>query len=84
MRENNAVQRAEGRGHRAPHSARARSGSSQWLNTEGIAGGCNGLSGEGWVDPYSLLQAFRRKARSLGVELVHDEALRVTRARSIA
>ena len=42
----------------------------------------NGLSGEGWVDPYSLLQAFRRKARSLGVDLVHDEALRVARAGS--
>ena len=28
--------------------------------------GTLGLSNEGWIDPYSLLQAFRRKARSLG------------------
>ena len=34
------------------------------------------------MDPYSLLQAFRRKARSLGAEVVHDEALRVTRSGS--
>ena len=38
-----------------------------WLGTEGIAAGSLGLSGEGWFDGYSLLQAFRRKALSLGV-----------------
>jgi glycine/D-amino acid oxidase-like deaminating enzyme len=81
MRENNAVQRAEGADIALltpPELERK----FDWLNTDGLAGGCNGLSGEGWVDPYSLLQAFRRKARSLGVELVHDEALRVTRSGS--
>ena len=81
MRENNAVQRAEGADIvllEPPELERK----FDWLNTEGIAGGCNGLSGEGWVDPYSLLQAFRRKARSLGVDVVHDEALRVTRSGS--
>ena len=81
MRDNNAVQRAEGADIALltpPELERKFA----WLNTEGIAGGCNGLSGEGWVDPYSLLQAFRRKARSLGVDLVHDEALRVTRSGS--
>ena len=79
MQENNAVQRAEGADIALltpPELERK----FDWLDTEGIAGGCNGLSGEGWVDPYSLLQAFRRKARSLGVEFVHDEALGVTRA----
>ena len=81
MRDNNAVQRAEGADIALltpPELERKFA----WLNTEGIAGGCNGLSGEGWVDPYSLLQAFRRKARSLGVDLAHDEALRVTRSGS--
>jgi len=81
MRENNAVQRSEGADIAlltAPELERKFG----WLNTEGIAGGCNGLSGEGWVDPYSLLQAFRRKARSLGVEFVHDEALGATRSGS--
>lgn len=39
-----------------------------WLNVEDLAGGSFGLSGEGWFDAYALLQGFRRKARSLGVE----------------
>ncbi len=37
-----------------------------WIDTEGLGAGCWGRSGEGWFDGYSLLQAFRRKARSLG------------------
>ncbi|WP_181707690.1 NAD(P)/FAD-dependent oxidoreductase [Chthonobacter rhizosphaerae] len=39
-----------------------------WLNTEDLAVGSFGRSGEGWFDGYGLMQAFRRKARSLGVE----------------
>ncbi|HEX9584604.1 MAG TPA: FAD-dependent oxidoreductase, partial [Gammaproteobacteria bacterium] len=39
-----------------------------WLNVEGIALGAHGLENEGWVDPYSLLMAFRNKARSLGTD----------------
>lgn len=38
-----------------------------WLHTEDLSGGAYGLSGEGWLDAYALLQAFRRKAISLGV-----------------
>jgi FAD-dependent oxidoreductase domain-containing protein 1 len=38
-----------------------------WLNVNGLAGGSLGLADEGWFDAYALLQAFRRKARSLGV-----------------
>jgi len=44
-----------------------------WLNVEDLAGGCFGLANEGWTDPYGLLQAFRRKARSLGVTYMTDE-----------
>jgi FAD-dependent oxidoreductase domain-containing protein 1 len=51
-----------------------------WLATDDLAGGSLGLRHEGWVDPYSLLQAFRRKARSLGVEYAHDEAVGLERA----
>jgi sarcosine oxidase len=43
-----------------------------WLNVEDLAGGCLGLSMEGWFDPFALLQAFRRKARSLGAEYRED------------
>ncbi|MBX3638692.1 MAG: FAD-binding oxidoreductase, partial [Rubrivivax sp.] len=38
-----------------------------WLATAGLAGGSLGLSGEGWLDAFALMQGFRRKAQSLGV-----------------
>src|ERR671924_1968619 len=46
-----------------------------WLNVEDLTGGCYGLANEGWTDPYGLLQAFRRKARSLGVTYMTDEVV---------
>lgn len=46
-----------------------------WLNTSDLAGGSFGPVNEGWLDPYSLLQAFKRKARSLGVTYLHDEVV---------
>ncbi len=64
---NHAIQRA----HRVPAAMlepRELRGRFPWLNVEGLAGGSLGLSDEGWFDAYALLQAFRRKARSLGVE----------------
>ncbi|CAN0144163.1 unnamed protein product, partial [Phaeothamnion confervicola] len=45
-----------------------------WLSTEGVALGSLGLSGEGWFDGYSLLQAFRKKAKSLGATYLAAEA----------
>src|SRR5699024_1999289 len=39
------------------------------------AAGTYGLSGEGWFDPHGLLQAFKRKARSLGVTYINDEVV---------
>ncbi len=50
-----------------------------WLSTAGLAGGAFGRSSEGWTDPYSLLQAFKRKARSLGAVYVTDEAVGLER-----
>ena len=44
-----------------------------WLNIADLAGGSFGPVNEGWIDPYSLLQAFRRKARALGVTYLQDE-----------
>ena len=29
----------------------------------GLGGGCFGLSGEGWVDPYSLMTLFRKEVK---------------------
>jgi len=51
-----------------------------WLVTEGIAAGCFGLSGEGWVDPYMFAALFRKAAIAEGVTLVQDEVTGVTRA----
>jgi FAD-dependent oxidoreductase domain-containing protein 1 len=39
-----------------------------WMRTDDLGGGSLGLADEGWFDAYALLQAFRRKARSLGAE----------------
>ena len=76
MLENNDLQRELGADvhFRASDELRARY---PWLNTGGIAGGFLSDSNEGYIDPYSLLQAYRRKARSLGVEFVRDEVLSV-------
>lgn len=45
-----------------------------WLSVGGVGLGSLGLHGEGWFDGYGLVQALRRKARSLGVEYVAAEA----------
>lgn len=50
-----------------------------WLVTEGIAAGCFGLSGEGWVDPYMFAALFRKSAIAKGIELIQDEVTGVTR-----
>ncbi len=44
-----------------------------WLTTADLSLGSLGLSGEGWFDGYGVLQAFRRKARALGVDYVCGE-----------
>ena len=44
------------------------SGRFPWLYTDDLAAGSLGLADEGWFDAYALLQGFRRRARSLGVQ----------------
>lgn len=46
-----------------------------WLNTDGVALGCHGLENEGWFDPWSLLDAFKKKAISLGAEYTQGEVV---------
>ncbi|MGO8470186.1 hypothetical protein AB9F45_38295, partial [Rhizobium leguminosarum] len=46
-----------------------------WLNLEGRTLGSTGERGEGWFDSVGLLQGFRKKARSLGVEYIEDEVV---------
>lgn len=50
-----------------------------WINLDGIAGGSYGLTGEGWFDSYGLLNGFRKKARSLGIEYIENEVVDVQR-----
>lgn len=50
-----------------------------WLNSEGIALASFGESKEGWLDPYSLLQAFRRKARAQGAVYLTDRVTGIGR-----
>jgi sarcosine oxidase len=50
-----------------------------WLTVDDIAAGSLGLSGEGWFDAHALLQAFRRKARAIGVEYRVAEVAQVER-----
>ncbi|MEQ8665550.1 MAG: FAD-binding oxidoreductase [Rhodospirillales bacterium] len=49
-----------------------------WLNTDGLAAGGFGPRDEGWTDPYALMQAFRKKAQSLGAELIQGEVTGLT------
>ena len=45
-----------------------------WLHTGDLALGSLGLSGEGWFDGYSLLQAWRAQARAQGARYLVAEA----------
>lgn len=46
------------------------------MNLDGIAGGVH-TPEDGWCDPTGLLQAFRRKARSLGADYFEDRVVAI-------
>ena len=50
-----------------------------WLSVGDLSAGCWGRTGEGWFDGCGLMQAFRRKARSLGVIYLSAAATGVER-----
>jgi glycine/D-amino acid oxidase-like deaminating enzyme len=50
-----------------------------WLNTEDLAAGAYGESGEGWFDGYGLVQALRKKAQSLGARYVAADVTELRR-----
>jgi FAD-dependent oxidoreductase domain-containing protein 1 len=58
-----------------PEALRARF---PWMNVSELAGGSLGMRGEGWLDPYSLLQAFRKKALAQGVSFQKDEVVGIS------
>lgn len=51
----------------------------QWLVTDGLMLGCFGRSGEGWVDPYSLMSIIRKKAAADGAQVIQGEVATVRR-----
>lgn len=54
-----------------------------WINTDGVALASYGLENEGWFDPWTLLNAFRRKAMSMGVTQCHGEVTDFQYVRSV-
>lgn len=50
-----------------------------WLRTNDLAAGSLGLADEGWFDAHALLQAFRAKARALGVSYRPGEVVAIER-----
>ncbi len=81
LRANHATQIAEGADVAllAPDDVTARY---PYLSVEGVALASLGLSGEGWFDAYSLMQALRRKAISLGAVYRKNEVVDLMRAGS--
>ncbi|MFA5664920.1 NAD(P)/FAD-dependent oxidoreductase [Castellaniella sp.] len=41
-----------------------------WLKVDDLAAGALGLSGEGWLDAYAMMQGMRRKAIAQGVQYI--------------
>jgi glycine/D-amino acid oxidase-like deaminating enzyme len=67
LQSNHQIQKAQGVDVAllTPGELQARYG---WMNVDDLAAGSLGLSGEGWLDAYGLMQGLRRKAVSLGVQ----------------
>ncbi|WP_345798749.1 FAD-binding oxidoreductase [Castellaniella sp. MT123] len=51
-----------------------------WMRVDDLAGGTLGLSGEGWLDAYGLLQGLRRKAIAQGAVYLPHRVVSVDRA----
>ena len=74
LRANHAIQKGEGCAVELldPIALRQRF---PWISTEGVALASHGTANEGWFDGPALMQAFRRKARELGVKYIADEVV---------
>ncbi len=55
-----------------------------WLAIEGVAAGGLGQSGEGWFDPMSLANLFRKAAVAAGAVVVHDEVTGIDTGERVA
>lgn len=68
----NAIQRAEG-ADIALLDRTALAAQFPWLRLDDVVCGNFGVSGEGWFDGWGVLQAFRKKAKSLGTTYITGE-----------
>jgi FAD-dependent oxidoreductase domain-containing protein 1 len=75
----NAIQIAEGANiaFLEPKNIRTRF---PYMETADLSAGTLGITGEGWFDGYGLMQAFRTKARSLGVEYRQSKVVDIERS----
>jgi glycine/D-amino acid oxidase-like deaminating enzyme len=78
LRENHALQTRLGADISLLDSQRLRERFA-WMNTDGLAAGAFGESGEGWFDGYGLVQAFRKKAQALGARYVAADVVGLKR-----
>jgi glycine/D-amino acid oxidase-like deaminating enzyme len=53
-----------------------------WLAPDGVVLGCFGVSGEGWLDPHSLMTLFRKAAMAEGAGLIASEAIGIATSRN--
>lgn len=53
-----------------------------WLHTDDITCGSLGLSNEGWLDAYALLQGFKTKARALGADYIRADVTALQREKN--
>src|SRR5258708_7518557 len=74
LRANHAIQKGEGCAVELlePSALRTRF---PWISADGVALASHGTANEGWFDGPALMQAFRRKARELGIQYVADEVV---------
>ena len=51
-----------------------------WLYVDDVVAASWGRTGEGWFDGWGLMQAFRKKARHLGVTYIEGEVIQIERS----
>ncbi|MBW8618465.1 MAG: FAD-binding oxidoreductase [Hyphomicrobiales bacterium] len=51
-----------------------------WLFADDVVAASWGRTGEGWFDGWGLMQAFRKKARHLGVTYIEGEVIQIERS----
>lgn len=78
LRDNHRIQLAEGADN-VLLDTQGLSARFPWLVTEGLAMGCFGQTGEGWLDPYSLMSLLRKAAVAQGVEVIAGEIAGIDR-----